>query len=177
MSVPEAELKQTAAGLVPEGDGWFVLNARDAAWWRSEDRGHFTHLDGEPELPQVGVRIHVLEPGRPNGMYHGEAGQEDFLVVSGECIAIVEGEERHLKAWDFVHCPPWTEHIFVGAGDGPCVVVMFGARHVGFDGLYPVNDVAAKYGASVARETRDPNEAYARSPLWRKTPYIAGWLR
>lgn len=174
--VHEATLTQTEAGVVPEGEGWFVVNLRDAAWWWSEDRGQFTHLDGEPELPEVGVRIHVLEPGRPNGMYHGEAGQEGFLVLSGECLLVVEGEERRLGAWDFFHCPPWTEHIFVGAGGGPCLVVMLGARHPGFAGLYPVSDVAAKYGASVDRETRDPTEAYARSPLWQKTSYVAGWL-
>jgi uncharacterized cupin superfamily protein len=174
--IPEATLTETEAGLVPVCEGWFVVNLRDASWWRSDDRGHSTELDGEPELPEVGCRVHALLPGRPTGMYHGESGQEGFLVLSGECILVVEGEERRLKAWDFVHCPPWTEHIFVGAGDRPCVVVMFGARRHGFDVLYPVNDVAAKHGASVDTETRDPEEAYARSPRWQKTPYVSGLL-
>ena len=30
------------------------------------------------------------------------------FVVSGEAALVVEGEERHLRAWDFVHCPPGT---------------------------------------------------------------------
>jgi uncharacterized cupin superfamily protein len=176
MTVPEATLKPTDAGRLPEGEGWFVVNLRDAAWWRSEDRGHYTELDGEPAFPEVGVRIHVLEPGRPNGMYHGESGQEGFLVLSGECILVVEGEERRLGPWDFFHCPPWTEHIFVGAGDGPCLVVMVGARHPGFDVRYPVSDVAAKHGASVDRDTRDVEEAYARSSRWQRAPCVEGWL-
>ena len=174
--VPEAALRQTEAGLVPEGEGWFVVSLRDAEWWRSEDRGHYTHVDGEPAFPEIGVRIHVLEPGRPNGLYHGESGQEGFLVLSGQCILVVEGEERRLGPWDFVHCPPWTEHIFVGAGDGPCVVVMVGARHRDFDIRYPVSDAAARRGASVDKETRDVEEAYARFPFWQRTPYVEGWL-
>ena len=174
--VPEARLNETDAGLVPEGEGWFVVNLRDAAWWRSEDRGHFTEVDGEPPFPEVGVRIHVLEPGRPNGLYHGESGQEGFLVLSGECTLVVEGEERRLGPWDFFHCPSWTEHIFVGAGEGPCVVVMVGARHRDFSVRYPVSDVAAKHGASVDKETRDVEEAYARFPFWQRTPYVEGWL-
>ena len=76
----------------------------------------------------IGINIQVLQPGEPNCMYHGETGQEDFLVLSGECLLLIEGEERPLKQWDFVHSPPWTEHVFVGAGDGPCVILMVGAR-------------------------------------------------
>jgi uncharacterized cupin superfamily protein len=110
-------------------------------------------------------------------MYHGEAGQEDFLVVSGECVLVVEGEERRLKQWDFVHCPPWTEHVFVGAGDGPCVIVTVGARTGSLEIVYPVNAVAATHGASVETETRVPKEAYApypREPLFQ--PYEDGDL-
>ncbi len=102
---------------MPEGDGWFVVNARDVPWWRNERLGQSSLFEGEARFPEVGVNIHVLLPGQPNGMYHGESGQEDFLVVAGECILILEGEEHRLKAWDFVHCPPMAEHIFVGAGD------------------------------------------------------------
>ena len=80
---------------------------------------------------QIGYTLQVLQPGQPNGMYHHEDDQEDFLVLSGECIADHRGQERTLKAWDFVHCPPGTEHIFVGAGDGPCVIFMAGARGSG----------------------------------------------
>ncbi len=109
-------------------------------------------------------------------MYHGESRQEGFLVVSGECIAIVEGEERTLKAWDFVHCPPWTEHVFVGAGDGPCVMVMVGKRGKGGEILYPVNEAAVRHGASVLEETTKPDEAYARFPDAERTGYREGWL-
>ena len=69
-----------------------------------------------------------MQPGQASALYHREANQEDFLVLAGECMLLIEGEERPLKAWDFVHCPSMTEHIFVGAGDGPCVVFMAGAR-------------------------------------------------
>jgi len=174
--VPEAELKETEAGLVPASDGWFVVNACDVPWWQSEKLGRSAEFEGEPEFPEVGFFVNVLLPGQPNGMYHGETGQEDFLVLSGECILILEGEERRLKAWDFVHCPPMTEHIFVGAGDGPCVIVMTGRRKEADETLYPVNDVAAKYDASVLEQTNVPKEAYARFPPGEKTRYREGWL-
>jgi glyoxylate utilization-related uncharacterized protein len=109
-------------------------------------------------------------------MYHRERGQEDFLVVSGECMLVIEGEERHLKAWDFVHCPPWTEHVFVGAGEGPCAIVMVGSRAEGFEVVYAVNEIAAKYGASVIEETSTPDDAYARWGPEERTRYLDGWL-
>jgi uncharacterized cupin superfamily protein len=176
VSVPEAKLEETDAGLVPEGEGWFVVNARDAAWWRSDELGQATTFEGKPRFAEVGFHVEVLLPGQPNCMYHGESGQEDFLVVAGECIVVLEGEERHLKAWDFVHCPPWAEHVFVGAGDGPCAIVMVGRRTPEGGIVYPVNDVAAKHGASVDKETRDGKEAYARFPRPERTAYREGWL-
>ena len=176
MSVPEATLKETDAGLVPEGEGWFVLNARDAAWWRSEELGQATTFEGTPRFAEVGFHVEVLLPGQPNCMYHGESDQEDFLVVAGECVVILEGEERRLTAWDFVHCPPWAEHVFVGAGDGPCVIVMVGRRTPEGGIVYPVNEVAAKHGASVETETRDGKEAYARFPRPERSTYREGWL-
>jgi uncharacterized cupin superfamily protein len=109
-------------------------------------------------------------------MYHGESGQEDFLVLSGECILILEGEERRLNAWDFVHCPPMAEHIFVGAGDGPCVIVMTGRRRESDETLYPVNEVAAKHDAGVLEETTSPDAAYARFERGELTRYEEGWL-
>ena len=127
-SVREAQLKRTEAGLIPQAEGWFVLNARDVSWIRSEERGQDTDFEGGQEWAQLGFRIHVLMPGQRNGLYHRERGQEDFLLVAGECVLVIEGEERRLKAWDFVHCPPWTHHVFVGAGEGPCVIVMTGSR-------------------------------------------------
>ena len=175
-AVLEATLKETDAGLVPEGEGWFVLNARDARWWQSERLGRSAALEGEAGFPELGFNINVLLPGQPNGMYHGESGQEDFLVLSGECILILEGEERQLKAWDFVHCPPMAEHIFVGAGDGPCVIVMTGRRRESDETLYPVNEVAAKHDAGVLEETTSPEEAYARFPRGELTRYEEGWL-
>ncbi len=160
--VPEAPLEASEHGLRLAGDGWFVVNARDLRWFESE-LGLYTMLDSEEaRFEQVGVNIGILRPGEPNCMYHGEEAQEDFLVLSGECLLIVEGQERHLKAWDFVHCPAWTEHVFVGAGDGPCVVVGVGARKKGRGLRYPVNEVALRYGASVEEETSDPSVAYAR---------------
>jgi uncharacterized cupin superfamily protein len=175
-SVPEAQLQKTDVGLIPEGEGWFVLNARDALWIRSEERGQDAVFEGRQEWSQLGFRIHVLMPGQRNGLYHGERAQEDFLVVSGECVLVIEGEERLLKAWDFVHCPPWTEHIFVGAGDGPCAIVMVGNRVGGSEILYPVNEVAAKYDASVLEETSNPDEAYARFGPEEHSAYREGWL-
>jgi uncharacterized cupin superfamily protein len=175
-SAPEAQLKKTDAGLIPQGEGWFVLNARDVTWIRSEERGQDTDFEGGQEWTQLGFRIHVLMPGQRNGMYHGERGQEDFLVVSGECVLVIEGEERLLKAWDFVHCPPWTQHVFVGAGDGPCVIVMAGSRAGGSDIVYSVNEVAAKHGASVLEETSKPDEAYAPFGPEERSAYREGWL-
>ncbi|HJU48769.1 MAG TPA: cupin domain-containing protein [Gaiellaceae bacterium] len=175
MTVPEATLTQTDAGLVAQGDGWFVLNARDASWIRSEERGQDTDFEGGQEWAQLGFRIQVVAP-RQRGMYHGERGQEDFLVVSGECVLVIEGEERHLKAWDFVHCPPWTRHVFVGAGEGPCVIVMAGSRAGGFEARYAVDEVAARHDASVHEETSSPDEAYARWGPEQRSAYREGWL-
>ena len=125
----EARLEQTGAGLIPAEEGWFVLNVRDALWVTGEKFGSVCLFDGPNELfTQVGYRLRVLMPGQPNGMYHHEANQEDFLVLAGECLLLVEGEERRLRAWDFVHCPGGTDHIFVGAGTGPCVLFMAGSR-------------------------------------------------
>jgi uncharacterized cupin superfamily protein len=166
-SIPEAELKKTEVGLVAERVGWFVVNARDVSWIRSEERGQ--------EWTDLGFRIQILSPGQ-RGLYHGERGQEDFLVVSGECVLVIEGEERSLQAWDFVHCPPWTKHTFVGAGDGPCVIVMAGSRAHGFEVVYAVNDVAAKHGASVLEETSNPDDAHARFGPEERSAYQEGWL-
>jgi quercetin dioxygenase-like cupin family protein len=174
-SVPEAMLKKTELGLVPEGEGWFVLNARDVTWIRSEERGQDTDFEGRQEWTQLGFRIQVLSPGQ-RGLYHRESGQEDFLVVSGECVLVIEGEERRLKQWDLVHCPPWTQHTFVGAGNGPCAIVMAGSRAGGFEVVYPVDEVAAKHGASVLEETSKPDEAYAQFGPEQRSAYQEEWL-
>jgi uncharacterized cupin superfamily protein len=177
--VPEAPLQQTETGLVAAGAGWFVVNARDARWVHRDGRGEVAPFTGwweeEAELPQVGVNLFVLEPGEPMSMYHGEDSQEDFLVLRGDCVLIIEGQERSLKQWDFVHCPPWAEHTIVGAGAGPCVVLAIGTR--GSDGIrFPVDEAAVKHGASSERETTDGGEAYARFPRGHETRYRAGVL-
>ena len=125
--VPEAPLEETEHGLVPKGEGWFVMNARDAVWYDRGPRGRVMGFDADPEFEQVGVNIFVLDPGNPMSMYHWEADQEDFLVVQGEGLLIAEGEERPLRQWDFVHCPAGMSHVIVGTGAGPCVVVAVGA--------------------------------------------------
>ncbi|MGI8571038.1 MAG: cupin domain-containing protein [Solirubrobacteraceae bacterium] len=128
-----------------------------------------TLLDLEPDgvqWPDTGVNVQIMEPGQPNCRYHSEPVQEDFLVLSGECIVILDGEERRLRQWDFLHCPAGRGHVFVGTGDGPCAVLMIGSRREDA-AHYPVNDVAAKYDASVMRATDDPAEAYAD---WRQEP-------
>jgi uncharacterized cupin superfamily protein len=162
--VGEATTEQFPEGLGAAGPGWFVLNARDARWWQRQGLGRWADLEGDGDFAQLGIRVAVLQPGEPSGMYHAESGQENFLVVSGECLLVIEGEERCLKQWDFVHCPPWTGHTFIGTGDGPCVLVTVGARKDGDEILYPVNEVAAKHGASVEVETPLPTEAYAPYP-------------
>jgi uncharacterized cupin superfamily protein len=163
--VEQAKLVRTEHGLVPEGEGWFVVNAREARW-RSRDGelGRACMFEGEPGFAELGVRLHVVDPGQPNAMYHAEDAEEDFLVLSGECVLVVEGNERRLRAWDFVHCPPGTNHVFVGAGDAPCVLLMVGARRPDSGVRYPVDETAARYGASVEEEATSPAEAYARYP-------------
>lgn len=177
--VPEARLDSTGHGLVPKGDGWFVLNARDACWRPGEGRGAYCGFEGEPEFSQLGIHLVTLTPGEPMAMYHWEADQEDFLLVAGEALLIVEGEERPLRRWDLVHCPAGTKHVIVGAGDVPCLLVAVGARDrsTGPDwGGYSVDEAALRHGAGVEQETRDPDEAYARFPPREPAPYREGWL-
>ena len=177
--VPEAQLEPTEHGLVPKSDGWFVLNARDARWRPGEGRGAYCIFEGEPEFSQVGIHLVALGPGEPMAMYHWEGDQEDFLVLSGEALLVIEGEERALRQWDFVHCPPETKHVIVGAGNGPCLVLAVGARDAstGEDwGGYTVDEAARRHGASVDRDTTDPREAYARFPPREPARYRDGWL-
>jgi uncharacterized cupin superfamily protein len=180
---PESKLEQTEHGLVPTGEGWFVLNMRDAEWRHAEGRGAVCvvadDFEGRRQLDQLGVNPFVLGPGEPMAMYHWEADQEDFLVVSGEALLIVEGEERHLRAWDFVHCPPRTKHVIVGAGSGPCLVIAVGARaHDGQpDSLgFTADEVAKRHGASVWEDTTDGDVAYSSVPPREPSAYREGWL-
>jgi uncharacterized cupin superfamily protein len=180
--VPEAQLQDSGSGLAPVTQGWFVVNVRDAEWWFAESRGArcaFENEYGDPqvEFDQLGISVTVLEPGQ-SSLYHAEANQEAFLVLSGECALLVEDNERRLQPWDFFNCPPWTEHAFVGAGEGPCVIVTVGSRS-GPGVRYPVSELAARHGASVAEETSDWRQAYAavewfrrvRPPNWPRLPW------
>jgi uncharacterized cupin superfamily protein len=125
---------------------------------------------------QLGINIQVMRPGQPNGYYHSEEDEENFLVLSGECLLLIEGEERRLKAWDFVHCPPRTEHVFVGSGDGPCVFVGVGARHADEHLLYPVSALALRHGAGVTEEATTGEVAFAGTPKTKPGPCPAGLL-
>jgi len=169
-------------GLVTDGEGWFVVNARESRWRDEGPLGSFCTFEGKRRFPHFGINISVLEPGQPMAMYHRENAQETFLVLEGTCVLVVEGEERALRAWDFVHCPPGTAHVIVATGEKPAVVLAVGARGRGMGGVvYPESEAAAKYGAGVDRETTSPAEAYAevRADLPRSNwvRYREGWLR
>lgn len=173
--VPQANLEQAEDGLVPRGEGWYVLNAREAQWLDTGELGFYLGFEGDVRFPEFGINLNVLRPGQPNCMYHTEDAQEDFLVLSGECLLIVEGQERTLRPWDFVHCPPWTAHVFVGAGDGPCLLLAVGSR-LREGGGYPVDEAALRHGAGVETATDEPREAYARfgKPKPAPSPLPAG---
>ena len=176
--VREARLEAVDSGLAPLTDGWFVVNVRDAAWLTNDAFGarcvfeaNRPVLRRRPDVDtqtfrDLGLTLDVIWPGQPSGLYHAETQQEDFLVLTGECVLLVEGEERRLRAWDFVHCPPGTEHGFVGAGDGPCVIFMTGRRTPERGIVYPRSELALRYGAGVEVETNSPHEAYAPFPDW-----------
>jgi uncharacterized cupin superfamily protein len=177
--VEEARLEDVGSGLTPVSPGWFVVNVAEAAWLRHDAFGGRCVFESNrrvlPERPdlepqefeQIGFTLAVLEPGKPSGMYHAESSQEDFLVLAGECLLVIEEQERPLGAWDFVHCPPGTRHAFVGTGDGPCVLFMTGARREGDTILYPRSEAALTRGAGVEQETARPAEAYAPFAHWR----------
>jgi len=184
MAVEEARLEEVGSGLAPLSPGWFLVNVGEAAWIRNDAFGGRCVFEGSPRVlaerpdaeprrfEQIGYTLAVLEPGKPSGMYHAESGQEDFLVLAGECLLIIEEEERPLRAWDFVHCPAGTDHGFVGAGDGPCVIFMTGSRKGWPDKgyVYPRSEVALRLGVGVDAETTQPREAYAPFPKWEPGP-------
>jgi uncharacterized cupin superfamily protein len=172
--VPEAPLERTGAGLAPKGEGWFVLNAREARWLKGVF-GAYTRFEGDARFPQIGLNIGVLEPGQPACWYHREDEQEDFLVLYGEALVLVEGQERPLEAWDFVHCPRWTDHVLVGAGTGPCAILAIGSRTDG-DVVYPASDIALRHRAGIEHETTSPEEAYAGLPQDEDAEFEEAWL-
>jgi uncharacterized cupin superfamily protein len=174
----EARLEAVDSGLTPASEGWFVVNVRDAAWLRNDAFGARcvfeadvpvirSRPDLEPQrFPELGFKLAVLAPGKPSTLYHADSRQEDFLVLSGECLLLIEGEERELRAWDFVHCAPGTAHAFVGAGEGPCVLLMTGSRAGERGIVYPESEMAQRHGAGAETETSSADEAYAAVPHW-----------
>ena len=160
--VPEAELRDAEAGRLPARDGWFVVNVADSHATHSDRFGSSARFEDRPavEFPEFGINVRVLQPGQPASLYHRENAQEVFLVLSGECVAIVEEQERPLRKGDLLYMPPGTAHVLVGAGDGPSAVLMAGTRKDPEELLYPVSEAAARYGASAERETPSEHEAY-----------------
>lgn len=157
---------------------WYVANLREGQWWERGPRGRVKELVDD-DGAQVGVNLFVLEPGQPMSMYHWEADQEGFLVLSGEALLIVEDKEHSLRQWDFFHCPAPVPHTIVGAGSGPSAILAIGARdrQSGPDwGAYPYSDVAMKHDASAEEETTDPDAAYARFPDRAHGEFREGWL-
>jgi len=144
-------------------EAWFIRNLSELPWETVPGFGSW--YDFFP-----GVHVHVLQPGEANGYYHAEDAQEGFLVLAGECTAIVEGEERRMRRWDYFHSPPGTEHITVGAGDEPCAILMFGAPDPRRKVEWIANETAAKYGASVAKTTSRGTEVYGEAPEIARIP-------
>src|SRR3954453_12607423 len=159
MPVEEIEPRQTRYGLVADGDGWFGLNATESRWNDTGPFGFYCTFEGKRRFKQLGLNLNVLEPGQSLGYYHRERAQEDFRVLAGECLLLVEGQERRLRAWDFVHCPPETDHIIVGAGSGPALVLAVGARGRGRSGIvYPVEPLALHPAVGGGAERTQPRE-------------------
>jgi uncharacterized cupin superfamily protein len=165
--VEEARLEQLSSGLAPATDGWFVVNVRDAAWETGPfGAACFFESEAAP-FSELGVNVRVLFPGRSSWLYHSESAQEDFLVLAGECLLLVEGEEHSLRAWDFVHCPPGTEHAFVARGETPSIIVAAGARTSEPRYFYPRSELALRHGVGVEAPTNSPREAQASLSEWR----------
>jgi len=179
---PEAPLRKSKNGLVTDGEGWFVVNAHESRWRDEGVLGSYCTFEGKRRFPHFGINISVLEPGEAMAMYHREKAQEAFLVLAGECTLIVEGKERSLVAWDFFYCAPGTEHVLLATSEQKAVVLAVGARGRGVGGgiVYPVSKAAARYGASVERETTSSAEAYAEAhaglPRSNWVEYAEGWL-
>lgn len=173
--IQEATLGDSPFGTGANSDGWFVLHTTDAGWMTSDRFGAGVRFEGQHRLPEIGVHLRILQPGEPACLYHRESAQEDFFVISGECTLVVEEQERALRAGHFVHCPADTNHVFVGAGEGPCVMLMIGARPANLELCYPVSETAGKYGASVAEQTSDAATAYGDMGLRPTQPQWPLW--
>jgi quercetin dioxygenase-like cupin family protein len=161
----EARIDDTETGKQPADDGWWILNLEEIGWATVPGGGTWCVFESpNAPSPLLGIGVHILEPGETPGMYHAENNQEGFLVLSGECLAIVEGEERRMRPWDYLHCPPGTAHITIGAGDGPCAILMVGTRRPDEEIDYLPEPAAQKYGTAVAELTHEPRVAYAGRP-------------
>ncbi len=166
-----------AGGREPAGPGWFVVNLAEAAWTERAGWGTVARFESEAaRFEDFGFNVRVFMPGQPATHYHGENSQETFLVLRGECLAIVEGEERPLRQWDVFHTPAWTRHAFVGAGDGPCVLLQVGTRVDPVEILYPIDPAAQRNGVSAKEETTSPAESYAGRPDPVPVPFDPAWL-
>jgi uncharacterized cupin superfamily protein len=175
--VPEARLETGQHGLRPAGPGWFVLNAAEAEWQDGPFGAYTPFENTEERFAELGINIAVLSPGQPNALYHAENVQENFLVLEGECLLIVEEQERRLRRWDFVHCPPGTRHIFVGTGTRPCLLLGVGNRsRPDLAVRYPVSELALRHRAGVERETDDPAVAYESAAPDLPVPLGPDWL-
>ena len=185
--VTEARLEPVASGLAPVTPGWFIVNAADAAWTNNESYGGVCIFEsdefvlrGRPDLtayekPNAGFTIRVVPPGQPSGLYHAESVQEDFLILMGECVLIIENQERHLRAWDFVHCPPMTGHTFVAKETGPCVILATGNRRDDLERVSLRSEVALRYEAGSDVDTENPERRgtweVRRPARWDELPW------
>jgi len=184
--IAESRLEPVASGLTPVTPGWFVVNVADTAWVTNDEwcgvcifeSDEFV-LQGRPDLTEyekdAGFTIRVFPPGQPAGLYHAESVEENFLVVMGRCILIVEDQERQLRTWDFVHCPPLTGHTFVNNGDEPCVLVATGNRRDDLERTYGRSEVALRYGAGSPADTTTPERRgqweVKRPQCWDELPW------
>jgi mannose-6-phosphate isomerase-like protein (cupin superfamily) len=161
----EAKIEDTETGRRPADDGWFILNLEEVGWATVPGGGTWCLFEPpDARWPTLGFGVHILHPGDAPGFYHAETNQEGFLVLSGECVAIVEGEERRMGPWDYLHCPPGTAHITIGAGDGPCALLMVGTRSPDATINYLPDAAAASHGHAVDVATDSPREAYVDRP-------------
>jgi uncharacterized cupin superfamily protein len=147
---------------VPTTAGWFVINARDARWVHNDMRTVCKFGgEGPAHFDELGIGLYSIEPGHPMTLYHHETGQEDFLVMRGECVLVVEGQERRLGPWDLVHCPPGTAHTIVAGGEEPALILAVGARREKGSARYPVEPAAIRHGAGVPDAETTARDHYA----------------
>jgi uncharacterized cupin superfamily protein len=148
--------------MIEQQEGWYVVNVKDARWMGSPAFGSVCMFEKADErFPQTGVHLFVLEPGKPNCRYHRESVQEDCLVLSGHCKLLVNGEEKQLGPWDFVHFPAGVTHVLVGEGEAPCAVLFIGHRSKDVELFYPESELARRHGAEAPEPTPNPGVAYS----------------